>query len=137
MESHIMAISFNKAFGLHEQGTLLRERRTELLANNIANADTPGFKARDLDFRTALANAQSRQTGALQQTDVKHFDISPSTRQEVLFRNAAQTDTGDGNSVDIHRERNAFSQNAMEYQTSLQFLNSKISGLKKALGGQS
>lgn len=132
-----MAISFNNAFGLHEQGMLLRERRTELLANNIANADTPGYKARDLDFHTALTNAQARQTGALQQTDVKHFEISPSTRHEVLFRNAEQTDTGDGNSVDIHRERNAFSQNAMEYQTSLHFLNSKISGLKKALGGQS
>ena len=132
-----MAISFNNAFGLHEQGTLLRERRTELLANNIANADTPGYKARDLDFHTALANAQARQSGALQQTDTKHFDISPSTRHEVLFRNAEQTDTGDGNSVDIHRERNAFSQNSMEYQTSLHFLNNKISGLKKALGGQS
>ncbi len=132
-----MAISFNKAFGLHEHGMLLRERRTELLANNIANADTPGFKARDLDFRTALANALDRQNGSLQQTDVHHFDISPTTRQEVQYRTVEQTDTGDGNSVDIHRERNAFSQNAMEYQTSLHFLNSKISGLKKALGGQS
>jgi flagellar basal-body rod protein FlgB len=136
MEGLHMAISFNNAFGLHEQGALLRERRTELLANNIANADTPGYKAQDLDFHTALANAQARQSGGLQQSDIRHFDISPSTRHEVLFRNVEQTDTGDGNSVDIHRERNAFSQNAMEYQTSLQFLNSKISGLKKALGGQ-
>ena len=56
-------------------------------------------------------------------------------RHEVKFRNVEQTDTGDGNSVDIHRERNAFSQNSMEYQASLNFLNGKISGLKKALGG--
>lgn len=132
-----MAINFQNAFGLHEQGVLLRERRTELLANNIANADTPGYKAQDLDFHTALLNAQSKQRGQVAMTDSRHFDISPSTRHEVLFRNVDQTDTGDGNSVDIHKERNEFSQNAMEYQTSLQFLNAKMSGLKKALGGQS
>jgi flagellar basal-body rod protein FlgB len=55
----------------------------------------------------------------------------------VKFRLADQTDTGDGNSVDIHRERNAFTENSMEYQSSMQFLNSKIGGLRKALGGQS
>jgi flagellar basal-body rod protein FlgB len=56
-------------------------------------------------------------------------------RQEVKFRNPDQPDTGDGNSVDMHRERNAMMQNAIEYQTSLQFLNSRISGLKKAITG--
>ncbi len=130
-----MAISFRNAFGLHEQGVLLREQRTELLANNIANADTPGFKARDIDFHTALRNAQERQS-TVTKTDSRHFDIEFKSRHEVLFRGAEQTDTGDGNSVDIHRERNAFTENAMEYQTSLQFLNGKIAGLKKALGGQ-
>ncbi len=130
-----MAISFRNAFGVHEQGVLLREQRTELLANNIANADTPGFKARDIDFHAALLNAQERQT-TIAKTDSRHFDIELTSRREVLFRGVDQTDTGDGNSVDIHRERNAFTENAMEYQTSLQFLNGKIAGLKKALGGQ-
>lgn len=130
-----MAISFRNAFGVHEQGVLLREQRTELLANNIANADTPGFKARDIDFHAALLNAQERQS-TIAKTDSRHFDIEIKGRREVLFRGVDQTDTGDGNSVDIHRERNAFTENAMEYQTSLQFLNGKIAGLKKALGGQ-
>ncbi len=130
-----MAISFRNAFGVHEQGVLLREQRTELLANNIANADTPGFKARDIDFHAALLNAQQRQS-TIAKTDSRHFDIELKSRHEVLFRGVDQTDTGDGNSVDIHRERNAFTENAMEYQTSLQFLNGKIAGLKKALGGQ-
>jgi flagellar basal-body rod protein FlgB len=130
-----MAISFRNAFGVHEQGVLLREQRTELLANNIANADTPGFKARDIDFHAALLNAQERQS-TIAKTDSRHFDIELKSRHEVLFRGVDQTDTGDGNSVDIHRERNAFTENAMEYQTSLQFLNGKIAGLKKALGGQ-
>ncbi len=130
-----MAISFEKAFGVHPQGMLLREKRSELLADNIANADTPGFKAKDLDFQTALANANTRQSSAFSRTHEKHFEISTQTRQEVKFRNVEQTDTGDGNSVDIHRERNAFSQNSMEYQAALNFLNGKISGLRKALGG--
>jgi len=132
-----MAISFERAFGLHPEGMLLREKRSAILADNIANADTPGYKAKDLDFATALANAKSRQSSSISRTHEKHFQISTDMRQEVKFRNVEQTDTGDGNSVDIHRERNAFSQNSMEYQASLNFLNSKISGLKKAVGGQS
>jgi len=132
-----MTISFEKAFGLHPHGMLLREKRSAILADNIANADTPGYKAKDLDFVTALANAKSRQSSSISRTHEKHFQISTDMQQEVKFRNVEQTDTGDGNSVDIHRERNAFSQNSMEYQASLNFLNSKISGLKKALGGQS
>ena len=132
-----MAISFEKAFGLHPEGMLLREKRSAILADNIANADTPGYKAKDLDFATALTNAKSRQSTSISRTHEKHFQISTDMQQEVKFRNVEQTDTGDGNSVDIHRERNAFSQNSMEYQASLNFLNSKISGLKKAVGGQS
>lgn len=132
-----MAISFKDAFGLHEQGMLLRERRTELLADNIANADTPGYKARDLDFRTALANELGRQRGAIGTTDSQHFDMPASLHADVQYRMADQTDTGDGNSVDVNRERNAFTENAIQYQSSLQFLNSKINGLRKALGGQS
>jgi flagellar basal-body rod protein FlgB len=132
-----MAISFEKAFGLHPEGMLLREKRSAILADNIANADTPGYKAKDLDFVTALENAKSKQSSSISRTHEKHFQISTDMKHEVKFRNVEQTDTGDGNSVDIHRERNAFSQNSMEYQASLNFLNSKISGLKKALGGQS
>jgi flagellar basal-body rod protein FlgB len=134
-EAEKMAISFKDAFGLHEPAMLIRERRTAVLADNIVNADTPGFKAKDIDFATALANAEQRQQSAFRRTHEKHFDISPQVRQEVKFRGVDQTDTGDGNSVDIHRERNAFSRNSIEYQASTNFLNSKISGLKKALGG--
>lgn len=130
-----MAISFDKAFGLHEQALLIRDRRAQVLAENIANADTPGYKAKDVDFQQALANAQSRQTRAVSRTQEGHFPISTEVRQEVKFRHPDQPDTGDGNSVDTHRERNAMLQNAIEYQTSLQFLNSRISGLKKAITG--
>lgn len=132
-----MAISFKDAFGLHEQGMVLRERRTELLADNIANADTPGYKARDLNFQAALANELGRQKGSISKTDQRHFDIPTSLHNDVQYRMVDQTDTGDGNSVDVNKERNAFTENALQYQSSLQFLNSKINGLRKALGGQS
>ena len=130
-----MAISFDKAFGLHQQALLVRDRRAQVLSENIANADTPGYKAKDLDFQQALANAQSRQSQPVSRTHSAHFAISTAVRQEEKFRNPDQPDTGDGNSVDMHRERNAMMQNAIEYQTSLQFLNSRISGLQKALKG--
>lgn len=130
-----MAISFDKAFGLHQQALLVRDRRAQVLAENIANADTPGYKAKDVDFQQALTNAQSRQQRPLNRTQDGHFHLSTQARQEVKFRNPDQPDTGDGNSVDTHRERNAMLQNAIEYQTSLQFLNSRISGLKKAITG--
>ena len=58
-----MAISFDKAFGLHPDAMLIRDRRAQVLAENIANADTPGYKAKDLDFQQALSNAQARQSG--------------------------------------------------------------------------
>lgn len=130
-----MAISFDKAFGLHQQALLVRDRRAQVLSENIANADTPGYKAKDLDFQQALTNAQSKQSHAVNRTHAGHFNISTAVRQEVKFRNPDQPDTGDANSVDMHRERNVMMQNAIEYQTSLQFLNSRISGLKKAIVG--
>ncbi|CAM5207637.1 flagellar basal body rod protein FlgB [Alishewanella longhuensis] len=130
-----MAISFDKAFGLHQQALLVRDRRAQVLSENIANADTPGYKAKDLDFQQALTNAQSRQSQPINRTHNGHFAISTAVRQEEKFRNPDQPDTGDGNSVDMHRERNVMMQNAIEYQTSLQFLNSRISGLKKAITG--
>ena len=130
-----MAISFDKAFGIHPDALLTRDRRAQVLSENIANADTPGYKAKDLDFQQALNNAQSRQSRSVSRTHEGHFAISTQSRQEVKFRNPDQPDTGDGNSVDVHHERNAMMQNAIQYQTSLQFLNSRISGLKKALTG--
>ncbi|MDP2715561.1 flagellar basal body rod protein FlgB [Rheinheimera sp. YQF-2] len=130
-----MAISFEKAFGMHPEAMLVRDRRAQVLAENIANADTPGYKAKDVDFQQALNNAKARQSGAMARTHEKHFHISTAARHETQFRNPDQPDTGDGNSVDIHRERNAVMQNSLEYQTSMSFLNSRISGLKKAITG--
>ena len=134
-----MAISFDKALGVHPHAMLIRSQRAEMLATNIANADTPGYKAKDIDFASALKTAKSNQLSgnSMVRTNEKH--IAGGTRSVAgneLFRTPNQTDTGDGNSVDIQVERNLYTQNAMEYQASDQFLNGKFKGLKKALGSQ-
>jgi len=124
---------------VHPQAMLIRSQRAELIATNIANADTPGYKAKDIDFASALKAARSTQQSGntMVRTNDKH--IGGGTRSmgsSESFRMPNQSDTGDGNSVDIQVERNLYTKNSLEYQASLQFMSGKISGLKKALGGQ-
>lgn len=121
-----MAIDFNKALGIHPEALKLRAERTKILASNIANVNTPGYQARDIDFAATLRRVQGDDAGGL----------SLSTGEgDMKFRvpyHAAQ----DGNTVEIGVEQAAFSQNASDFQTSLTFLNMKLKGLAKAIGGQ-
>ncbi|WP_286233310.1 flagellar basal body rod protein FlgB [Thalassotalea sediminis] len=130
-----MAISFDKAFGIHPDSLRVRSQNAEVIAGNIANADTPGYKSKGMDFKAALAQAASRQQSGMSRTHEKHFDVRGELNNNVDFRVPNQPDTGDGNTVDVQMERNLYLDNSMHYQASLQFMNSKISGLKKALGG--
>lgn len=130
-----MAISFEKAFGIHPDSLRVRSQNAEVIAGNIANADTPGYKAQGMDFKTALAQAANRQQSGMSRTHEKHFDVRGNINNNVDFRVPNQPDTGDGNTVNVQMERNLYLDNSMHYQASLQFMNSKISGLKKALGG--
>jgi len=140
-----MAINFDKAFGLHPQGMIVREKRAEIIASNIANADTPGYKARGMDFQKVFAQATKSQSSGtagsnssgMTRTNDKHFDIRTEVNNGIDFRTPNQPDTGDGNTVDVQVERNLYLQNSLEYQASLQFLTGRIQGLKKAItGGQ-
>ena len=133
-----MAINFEKALGIHQHTLGVRSRRTEVLAGNIANADTPGYKARDIDFKEALHNAKSRSGMFLTRTNESHKSAQSYSMAQSgeLYRVGNQPDTGDGNTVDTEVERNLFMKNSMEYQASLDFLNSKISGLRTAIKGQ-
>lgn len=130
-----MAIGIDKGLGLHPHALLAREQRASVIASNLANADTPGYKARDISFQDALARVQKKSGYSMARTHEKHFEMNlePSAREQ--YRTPNQPDTGDGNTVDVDVERNLFMQNSMEYQASLSFLNSKISGMKKALSG--
>lgn len=133
-----MAINFEKALGIHQHTLGIRSRRSQILAENIANADTPDYKARDIDFKQALQSAKYRSGVSLTRTHETHkFGQSFSMAQAgQLYRVGNQPDTGDGNTVDAEVERNLFMRNSMEYQASLDFLNSKISALREAIKGQ-
>lgn len=132
-----MSFSFDQAFGIHQYTLGVRAKRADVLAENIANADTPGYKARDVDFSSMLSMAQSQQSGttSLTRTDANHLTGGSTIETGVQYRVPNQPDTGDGNTVDINQERTEFMQNSMEYQTSLDFLNSKITSLMTAIKG--
>lgn len=107
----------------HAEALKLRAQRQQILASNIANADTPDYKARDIDFNQALRTAIS-----LSQANMPAKPFAP----EVLYRAVVQP-SADGNTVDMDVERAQFAQNAARYEASLTFLNSKIQGLLAAI----
>lgn len=117
----------------------LRAERQQVIAGNIANADTPGYRARDFDFSSELATAMSAGPGAargmrLATTSERHLaaSFSATSLHELLYRVPDQPSL-DGNTVDMDRERAQFSDNAVRYEASLTFLNSKLQGLKTAM----
>ena len=132
-----MSINFEKAFGIHEAALTLRSQRAEVLAANLANADTPNYKAKDIDFAAALKNAQGQQNSSLKLTHNNHIDSRYGGEIPGLsYRIPMQPDTGDGNSVEAQVEQAKFAENAMQYQASLRFLDGKIKGLVKAIKGE-
>lgn len=131
-----MAISFDKALGVHQHTVGVRSQRAETLASNLANANTPGYKARDVDFDRALKAATSGASFGLSRTNERHIPASSQVEGQKMYRVPNQPDTGDGNTVDAQVERNLFMQNALEYQASLDFLGSKFKNMTKALKGQ-
>ncbi|GAA0815442.1 flagellar basal body rod protein FlgB [Colwellia asteriadis] len=130
-----MAIGFDKGFELHSQGMFIRSQRAEVIASNIANADTPGYKAKGLDFQQALAQASQKQKMSMSRTNEKHFDVRSELNSSAQYRVPNQPDTGDGNTVDVQVERNLYLKNSIEYQASVQFLNGKVKSLKKVISG--
>ncbi|MCV2401510.1 flagellar basal body rod protein FlgB [Marinomonas sp. C2222] len=130
-----MAISFDKAFAGYDKTLQFRSARAEVLANNIANADTPNYKARDLSFDSLLQDQSNKLR--LAGTNEKHiggFGDTDSLGGSLLYRNASQPSL-DGNNVDLQREQAEYAQNSLQFDTSFMFLDRKISGMKKALTG--
>ncbi|WP_455203191.1 flagellar basal body rod protein FlgB [Kaarinaea lacus] len=134
-----MRFDLDQIFGVHQQGVRIRSKRAELLANNMANADTPGFKARDVDFKQALQQAQAGMSSSLlKTTNAKHMSsgaVWENNSSELLYRNPIQPSV-DGNTVDSQYEKSQFVQNAIQYQTSLNFLSGKIKSLMTAIKGE-
>lgn len=135
-----MPIGLDKYLGVHAQALNLRSQRTELLAANLANADTPGYRARDIDFKSALAQASGdAKSGVhLQTTNSAHIgpkQVNGAPAPDLKYRTPLAPSL-DGNTVDAQLEQAAFAENTVRYQATLQFLNSKFRGLMTALTGQ-
>lgn len=130
-----MAINLDKLMGFHHKAMQVRTDRMEIIAGNLANANTPGYKAKDLDFQKVMQRAQFASEHNLVRTHENHLKGSMQASGDVQFRIPNQPDTGDGNTVDVQQERNAFLDNGLRYEAGLDFLNGKIKGMKKALSG--
>ncbi len=120
-------------FGIHEQALRARSQRMELLASNIANAATPGYKARDLDFNDLMNMTESGL--AMVESNKNHMSTADSSRAAEKFRIPVQTSM-DGNTVELATEQTAFAENSLGYQASLSFLNGRISTIMRALKGE-
>jgi flagellar basal-body rod protein FlgB len=117
----------NSLFGIHGAALEVRGQRMNVLASNIANASTPGFKARDIDFNQALNAA----TGPNGLDGLSDSSLASATKYRVQLQPSL-----DGNTVDLSTEQTAFAENAVKYQTTLSFLNGRISQITRALQGE-
>lgn len=130
------AISFDNALGIHPKALQLRAARSEVLANNLANADTPGFKARDFNFQAVLNGELENQNSLpVQRTNIAHLQGRAWEDNSLKYRNPSQPSI-DGNTVDSQIEQAIFTRNAMNYNSSFEFLNSKFNGLAGAIRGE-
>ena len=115
-------MSNDSLFGVHGAALEVRSQRMGVLASNIANASTPGFKARDIDFTEALRSAENGQPDS---------GIAGATKYRVPTQMSM-----DGNTVELATEQTAFAENAVAYQTTLSFLNGRINQITRALKGE-
>jgi flagellar basal-body rod protein FlgB len=122
----------------HSNALLLRSQRQQVIASNIANADTPGYVARDFDFASALKNVSGGVAGAsVSITSAGHMRLGTSDPRKPEMAYTVQTQPSlDGNSVDIDRERANFVDNSIRYESTLRFINGHVKTMLSAIQGQ-
>ena len=132
-----MAISIDNVFGVHENAMHLQGRRAQLLSQNLANSDTPGYKAKDIDFKAALKSAGNgnfqKSLAATQKGHIqpKGFLLGA----EELYRQPMQSSL-DGNTVEPHVEMSEFTENSMRYLMTLRIMSGRINGMLSAIRGE-
>ncbi len=126
------------ALGVHSRALAVGAKRMEVLAGNMANSDTPGFKARDVDFRAVLRDEmRPGSAAALRTTHDRHIPTNGHAAAETNLKYRIPNHPAlDGNTVDSQMEQAAFGEAAVRYQASLDFLGGRIDGLRKALRGE-
>jgi flagellar basal-body rod protein FlgB len=121
-------------FGVHEQALGLRTRRLELIASNIANADTPRFKSRDIDFKALIASAQQ---SLLKTTNTKHFAAGDQNAAGISLKYRVPFNaSADGNTVEMSVEQAAYGKAAADYRATLNFIDGETSSIRRALRGE-
>ncbi len=134
-----MAGKLDEVFAFHENALRLRGQRQQLLASNIANADTPNYKAKDLDFgkamQSALSQGRTASQVALAQTNSGHLSAELSAQLPNTFMRKPTQNNLDGNTVDMDVERNNFVENSMHYEADVNFTQNEIKGLLAVLQG--
>lgn len=134
-----MPLNLDAYLGVHADALKVRGQRTELLARNLANADTPGYKAQDIDFRAALAAAGGAEKPvAMRATDTQHMGTATGAADapaSLKYRTPLAPSL-DGNTVDVQMEQAAFAENAVRFQATLSFLSARFRGLMTAITGQ-
>ena len=128
-------MNLDSVFGMHAQALQVRARRAEVLASNLSNADTPGYKAKDFDFASVL---QRQNVAPVRAAATHAAHISPDqgvvSTTQMQFR-VPQQPSLDGNTVEVEAEQARFGANAMQYQASLRFLDGRIKSLLTAITG--
>lgn len=135
-----MPLNLDTYLGVHQDALKVYAERTSVLANNIANADTPNYKAQDLDFRAVLAGTGGASGAALPLTTTSSAHVgasgaTPAANHALKYR-VPLAPSLDGNTVDVQLEQAAFADNSVRYQAALTFLQSKFKDLMTAITGQ-
>ena len=124
---------FDSALSTHARSLEARSQRVEVLAQNIANADTPNYKARDLDFKTIFRSASE---DTMQTTHGKHMALPVDENADGMKYRIPFNVAFDGNTVELNVEQAQYGKAAAEYQATVNFLQDEIGGLRKALRGE-
>ncbi|MCW9023752.1 MAG: flagellar basal body rod protein FlgB [Gammaproteobacteria bacterium] len=133
-----MPLNFENILGPHETALNMQARRAQILGANLANADTPGYKAQDIDFKSVLASAGDRSipSSSMRITNSKHIEPEGYVfGAEMMYRVPMQASL-DGNSVESQVEMAEFSENAMRYMMSLRVVNGRLNGILTAIKGE-
>jgi flagellar basal-body rod protein FlgB len=136
-----MPMNLDAYLGVHADALKIRGQRTEVLARNLANADTPGYQARDLDFRAALAKASGSADAPISLTTTHAnqiataIDASGESTPNLKYR-VPLAPALDGNTVDVQMEQANFAANSVNFQATLSFLQARFRGLMTAITGQ-
>lgn len=134
-----MSNSIDQALKFQQTALNVRSQRSQLLASNIANADTPRFKARDIDFKSALGQAVSGRSNAslpMAASSGRHLQSPAAALPPSTQYRTEQQSSVDGNTVNLDVERAQFAENAVQYEAGITFINSTLKTMQTAITGQ-